>query len=108
MELLVYGLSSLLLSTIAVLDGVSGARILLTANAADERLVIAMSQDRMAIEEPPADRAAPAPVDARLASAHLSILALRRIAESHDGRVSVVRSGAGARVSIDLPLDATH
>ena len=107
LEMLVYGLSSLLLATIAVLDGVGGARVLLTATVADERLVIAVSQDRMGIEEPSVDRpGAPAPVDARLASAHLSILALRRIAESHDGRVSVVRAGAGARVSIDLPLDA--
>ena len=109
LELLVHGLSSLLLATIAVLDGVSGARVLLTANVADERLVIAVSQDRMRIEEPSVDRpGAPAPVDARLVSAHLSILALRRIAESHDGRVSVVKAGAGARVSIDLPLDAAH
>ena len=108
-ELLAYGLSSLLLATIAVLDGVSGARILLTANAAGDRLVIAVSQDRMAIEEPSVDRpGAPAPVDARLAAAHVSILALRRIAESHDGRVSILRAGAGARVSIDLPLDAAH
>jgi hypothetical protein len=38
----------------------------------------------------------------------VSILALRRIAESHDGRVSILRAGAGARVSIDLPLDAAH
>jgi hypothetical protein len=77
--------------------------------AADERLVIAVSQDRMAIEEASVDRpGALAPVDARLAAAHLSILALLRIADSHDGRVSVVRSGAGARVSIDLSLDAAH
>jgi hypothetical protein len=110
LEMLVYGLSSLLLATIAVLDGVSGARVLLTATVADERLVIAVSQDRTGIEEPSVDRpGTPAPVDARLASAHLSILALRRIAESHDGRVSVVRAGAGARISIDLPLDpAAH
>ncbi len=108
-QLLAYGLSSLLLATIAVLDGVSGARILLTATAAGDRLVIAVSQDRMAIEEPSVDRpGAPAPVDPRLAAAHVSILALRRIAESHDGRVSILRAGAGARVSIDLPLDAAH
>jgi hypothetical protein len=105
LDLLVYGLSSLLLATIALLDGVTGARIVLTASTADERLVIALSQDRMGIDEPAVDRpGAFAPVDARLAAAHLSILALRRIAESQDGRVSVLRAGTGARVSLDLPL----
>jgi light-regulated signal transduction histidine kinase (bacteriophytochrome) len=105
-ELLRYGLSSLLLATIALLDGVSRARILLAANAPDTRLVVAVSQDRIGVEDPSLDR--PGPVDARLASATLSILALRRIAESHDGRVSVVSAGGGARVSLDLPLDAAH
>jgi light-regulated signal transduction histidine kinase (bacteriophytochrome) len=89
-----------------MLDGVSDPRILVAANAADTRLVVAVSQDRIGIEDPSVDR--PGPVDARFASAILSILALRRIAESHDGRVSVVSEGGGARVSIDLPLDAAH
>jgi len=35
----------------------------------------------------------------------LSILALRRIAEFHGGRVSVQRAGSGTRVVIELPLD---
>jgi hypothetical protein len=109
LTLLHYGLSSLLLAIMPMLDGVSGARILLTVNAAGGRLVIGVLQDRVVIEDPPVDRpAAPAPADARLAAITLSMLALRRIAESHGGRVLVQRVGGGVRVSFDLLLDAAR
>ena len=105
--LLHHAVSSLLLSVMALLEGVPAATVSLKADVADGRLALAVGQDRLVFEEPSLDRHAPASsVDARLVPVTLSIVALRRIAEFHGGRVSVQRAGGGTRVLIELPLDA--
>jgi hypothetical protein len=109
LALLHSGLSSVVLAVIALLDGVSGARVLLTGDAADGRVTVGVSQDYVAIADPGAERSGGgAPVEPRLAPVTLAILALGRIAESHGGRASVQRAGSGARISIELPLDTSR
>ena len=105
--LLHHAVSSLLLSTMALLDGVAGARVSLDVDAADGRFVISVAQDRLVFEEPPIDRlAASSHTDTRFVPVALSIVALRRIAEFHGGCVSVQRMGGGTRVSMEMPLEA--
>jgi hypothetical protein len=104
--LLHHAVSSLLLSTMALLDGVTGAvggkvggkSVSLDVDAADGRFVLSVAQDRLVFEEPL--------TDTRFVPVALSIVALRRIAEFYGGRVSVQRMGGGTRVSMELPLDA--
>jgi len=108
--LLHHTVSSLLLSTMALLDGVAGAvggkSVSLDVDAADGRFVLSVAQDRLVFDEPPIDRlAASSQIDTRFVPVALSIVALRRIAEVHGGRVSVQRMGGGTRVSMELPLD---
>jgi len=106
--LLHHAVSSLLLSTMALLDRVGGAKVVLTADAADGWLVLSVSQDRLAFDEPPIHRVvASSQAETRLVPVALSIVALRRIAEFHGGRVSVRGVGGGTRVSMELPLDAS-
>lgn len=105
--LLHHAVSSLLLSTMALLDGVTGAvggkvggkSVSLDVDAADGRFVLSVAQDRLVFEEPL--------TDTRFVPVALSIVALRRIAEFYGGRVSVQRMGGGTRVSMELPLDAS-
>jgi hypothetical protein len=98
-ELLVRGVASLLLATMTLLDGVSGARVAVIATANAGRFVLSVSQSLVI-----ADESASAFASGEFAVA-LSIAALRRIVEAHDGRLSVARAGAGTRVSLDLPLE---
>jgi hypothetical protein len=106
-ELLVRGVASLLLATMTLLDGVSGARVAVVATADRGRFTLSVSQSLVIVEESAAERAR---VPSAFASSEfalaLSVAALRRIVEAHDGRLSVARVGAGARVSLDLPLEA--
>jgi hypothetical protein len=98
-ELLVRGAGSLLLATMTLLDGVNGARVAIAAVAERGRLVLSLSQSLI-----PADESASAAGSGEFAVA-LSIAALRRIVEAHEGRLSVTRVGAGTRVSVDLALE---
>jgi hypothetical protein len=103
-DLLVYGVSALLFAFLGMLEGRSSASVLLVANVANGRLVISIAQRARAIAD-----SLVAPVvdsgDPNLVEAALAVAALRRIAETFNGWVFVDKDGAGARVSVELPLE---
>ena len=106
-DLLVYGLSALLFALIGMLEGRSAAGILLCAHVANGRLVISITQRARAI----ADSLAATVVesgDPHLMEAVLAVAALRRVADAFNGWVFVHKEGAGARVSIELPLEVAQ
>jgi hypothetical protein len=105
-ELLVRGVASLLLATMTLLDGVSGARVAVTATADRGRFILSVSQSLVIADELAAEHACvPSAFASDEFAVALSVAALRRIVKAHDGRLSVARVGAGARVSLDLPLE---
>ena len=106
-DLLVYGLSALLFALVGMLEGRSGATILLVANVSNGRLAISVTQRARAI----ADSLVATVVesgDPHLMEAVLAVAALRRIAEAFGGSLFVHKEGAGARVSIELPIEVAH
>jgi hypothetical protein len=102
-DLLVYGLSALLSALIGMLEGRPGASISLTANTANERLVISVTQRVRAIADSLVAVAESG--DPHLREAVLAVTALRRVADAFNGWVFVHSEGAGARVSVELPLE---
>ena len=104
-DLLVYGLSALLFALVGMLEGRAGASISLMANVANGRLVISLTQRVRAIADSPVNTAIESG-DPHLVEAVLAVAALRRVADAFNGWVFVHREGAGARISIELPLEA--
>ena len=106
-DLLFYGLSALLFALVGMLEGRSGATILLVANVSNGRLVISVTQRARAI----ADSLVATVVesgDPHVMEAVLAVAALRRIVDAFSGWVFVHKEGAGARVSIELPLEVAQ
>lgn len=106
-DLLVYGLSALLFALVGMLEGRSGATILLVATVANGRLVISVTQRARAI----ADSLMTTVVesgDPHLMEAVLAVAALRRIADAFNGWVFVHKEGAGTRLSLELPLEVAQ
>jgi len=98
-SLIVGSLALVILTMMARLDHVEGAGIVLSANTADRaRLTIAISQDRVAVVDETEAHAETLAADA------LAIVALRRVAQLHEGRLRIARLGLGGRVIVDLPL----
>lgn len=108
-ELLVYGLSGLVLTMFSAMEGASAGSVTLTVLPESVgRVTLAVSQESVAVPDSWPTSLIESALDGGGASAMaISMLAMRRIAETHDGRFAVTRLANGCRVSIDLPLEDT-
>jgi hypothetical protein len=106
-DLLLYGLSALLFALVGMLEGRASAAISLNASVANGRLVLSVSQRVRAIADSVTGPAAESG-DPHLMEAVLAVTALRRVADAFNGWVFVHKEGAGARISIELPLEVAQ
>lgn len=109
-ELLVYGLSGLVLTMFSAMEGTGAGRVTITALPETVgRVTVSVSQESVAVPESwPASLIESALDGGGASSTAISILALRRLAEAGDGRLAMTRLPNGCRVSIDLPLDGAN
>ena len=102
---LVLGLSGVLLSVLAALDGIGGARTTLGAHPeGTTHVAFVIAQEFLAFEEAqqtgvPAGTGDPF-------SPTFVMAALQHVALAHEGRVSTSRVNNGSRVCLTVPIDA--
>ena len=110
-NLLEGSLTLVILTTMALLEGMEEPTMTLSAVAEDRsRLSITISQDAVPMHDD-----VDAYADAVLTGSHgsgprpvvpvgtLAIVALRRLVQLHDGRLQITSFGAGAQVALELP-----
>jgi hypothetical protein len=111
-QLLLASLALVVLTTMTLLEGVDGPCLIISASEADRsRMLVTITQDHIALAQD-VDSYAEAIAGEPHASASrasipanvLAIAALRRVAQLHDGRLKIVRSGLGAQVVLELPI----
>ena len=101
---LVIGLSGVLLSLLASLEGTAGARATLGAYPeGTNHVAFVIAQEFVVFEDAPTTSPAS---DGDPLSPAFVIAALQRVAAAHEGRLSVSRVSGGSRVCLTVPADA--
>lgn len=107
---LLIALSNAVIALLATLEGVSDARIVISASGQGDRLTLAVSQNAVAVSDAWIARAFDPSWTTRPGGnpALLSLLSIQAVAEAHGGHAVVDSAGRGGRIVLSLPQVSTR
>jgi C4-dicarboxylate-specific signal transduction histidine kinase len=108
---LLIALSNALMGLLAMLEGISDARISVSASSAQgDQVAVVISQNSVSVPDIWIERAFDGTWTDRPGgrAATIGLLSVRAIAESHGGHAAVEPAGRGCRIVLSIPQLVTH